>query len=201
MSRWKPLWAARKTAQAGRFAFPVQCKAALYSPPCSSSAWIISSSVIVGARALISSISDRSRSLRLWRRRTSPVDAPACSLEVSRESRLSKAASFCGRFRLPAATEHGRRQDLQRRSGHRQPLGSCQPFRAPAGCRRDFRLGLYPQKHDQEDQDRIQHDPHDVRRPTPSLLCGLLAHGGFSLGRNAARSACHREAGKSLGQT
>src|SRR5215510_10350898 len=41
---------------------------------------------------------------------------------------------------------------------------------------------VYPQKHDQEDEDRIRHDPHDVGSPTPSLLYSLLAHGGSSLG-------------------
>ena len=48
-----------------------------------------------------------------------------------------------------------------------------------AGYRRDFEPELYPQKHGQEDQDRVQRDPHDVG--TPSLLYGLLAHGEFSL--------------------
>ena len=37
-----------------------------------------------------------------------------------------------------------------------------------------------PQNHDQEDQDRIQHDPRDVGSPTPFLLYGLPAHGGLS---------------------
>jgi hypothetical protein len=50
-----------------------------------------------------------------------------------------------------------------------------------AGYRRDFKPELYPQKHGQEDQDRVQRDPHDVGSPTPPLLYGLLAHGKFSL--------------------
>src|SRR5262245_58047398 len=50
-----------------------------------------------------------------------------------------------------------------------------------AGYRRDFKPELYPQKHGQEDQDRVQRDPHDVGSPTSSLLYGLLAHGEFSL--------------------
>src|SRR5262249_14166931 len=50
-----------------------------------------------------------------------------------------------------------------------------------AGYRRDFKPELYPQKHGQEDQDRVQGDPHDVGSPTPSLLYSLLAHGKFSL--------------------
>src|SRR5262249_43963648 len=50
-----------------------------------------------------------------------------------------------------------------------------------AGYRRDFKPELYPQKHGQEDQDRVQRDPHDVGSPTPPLLYGLLAHGEFSL--------------------
>jgi hypothetical protein len=37
-----------------------------------------------------------------------------------------------------------------------------------------------PQNHDQEDQDRIQHDPRDVGSPTPFLLYGLPAHGELS---------------------
>src|SRR5262245_42788568 len=53
----------------------------------------------------------------------------------------------------------------------------CQPGTAVSLGR-----NVYPQKHDQEDQDRIHHDPHDVGSPTPSLLYSLLAHGGFSLG-------------------
>src|SRR5262249_6597227 len=40
---------------------------------------------------------------------------------------------------------------------------------------------LYPQKHGQEDQDRVQRDPHDVGSPPPPILYGLLAHGEFSL--------------------
>src|SRR5262249_22828688 len=50
-----------------------------------------------------------------------------------------------------------------------------------AGYRRDFKPELYPQKHGQEDQDRVQPDPPDVGSPTPPLLYGLLAHGEFSL--------------------
>jgi hypothetical protein len=37
---------------------------------------------------------------------------------------------------------------------------------------------VYPQKHHEENQDRIEHDPHDVGSPTPLLLYSLLAHGG-----------------------
>ena len=32
---------------------------------------------------------------------------------------------------------------------------------------------MYRQNHNQEDHHRLQHDPPDVRSPTPSLLCGL----------------------------
>ena len=46
---------------------------------------------------------------------------------------------------------------------------------------RHFKPELYPQKHGQEDQDRVQRDPHDFGRPTPPLVYGLLAHGEFSL--------------------
>src|SRR5262249_46090944 len=55
------------------------------------------------------------------------------------------------------------------------------PASALAGYRRDFKPELYPQKHGQEDQDRVQRDSHDVGSPTPPLLYGLLAHGEFSL--------------------
>jgi hypothetical protein len=54
-----------------------------------------------------------------------------------------------------------------------------------ARYRRDFKPELYPQKHGQEDQDRVQHDPHSVGSPTPSLLYSLLAHGEFSLALHA----------------
>src|SRR5215470_6718307 len=47
---------------------------------------------------------------------------------------------------------------------------------------RDFKPELYPQKHGQEDQDRVQRDPHDVGSPAPPLLYGLLAHGEILLG-------------------
>src|SRR5262245_58079624 len=50
---------------------------------------------------------------------------------------------------------------------------------------RDFKPELYPQKHGQEDQDRVQHDPHNVGSPTPSLVYSLLAHGEFSLASHA----------------
>src|SRR6516225_11089547 len=50
-----------------------------------------------------------------------------------------------------------------------------------AGYRRDFKPELYRQKHGQEDQDRVQRDPHNVGSPTPPLLNGLLAYGEFSL--------------------
>ena len=53
--------------------------------------------------------------------------------------------------------------------------------RASKDGHRDFKPELYPQKHGQEDQDRVQRDPHDVGSPTPPLLYGLLAHGEFSL--------------------
>jgi hypothetical protein len=52
------------------------------------------------------------------------------------------------------------------------PLTRCSP-RPLAQYRRDFKPELYPQKHDQEDQDRVQHDPHNVGSPTPSLLYSL----------------------------
>jgi hypothetical protein len=63
-----------------------------------------------------------------------------------------------------------------------------------------------PQKHDQENQDRIEHDPDDVGSRMPSLRYNLLVHGGSPQGRKrhawiAARSTCRREVGKSLGQT
>jgi hypothetical protein len=51
----------------------------------------------------------------------------------------------------------------------------------PKDGHRDFKPELYPQKHGQEDQDRVQRDPHDVGSPTPALPYGLLAHGEFSL--------------------
>src|SRR5215831_14985416 len=54
-----------------------------------------------------------------------------------------------------------------------------------ARYRRDFNPELYPQKHGQEDQDRVQHDPHNVGSPTPSLVYSLLAHGEFSLASHA----------------
>src|SRR5215471_15263276 len=63
-----------------------------------------------------------------------------------------------------------------------------------ARYRRDFKPELYPQKHGQEDQDRVQHDPHNVGSPTPSLLYSLLAYGEFSLASHAMvppYSACH----------
>src|SRR5215813_13260103 len=50
-----------------------------------------------------------------------------------------------------------------------------------AGYGRDFKPELCPQKHGQEDHDRVQRDPHDVGSPTPPILYGLLAHGKFSL--------------------
>ena len=64
-------------------------------------------------------------------------------------------------------------------------LGLRVAFQTPRGFQRraskdghrDFKPELYPQKHGQEDQDRVQRDPHDVGSPTPSLLYGLLAHG------------------------
>ena len=77
--------------------------------------------------------------------------------------------------------------------------GGCQ-----TGTAVSLGRNVYPQKHDQEDQDRIHHDPHDVGSPTPSLLYSPLAHGGFSLGSQcmgpptqAATERMHR----SLGQT
>jgi hypothetical protein len=78
-----------------------------------------------------------------------------------------------------------------------------------ARYRRDFKPELYPQKHGQEDQDRVQHDPHNVGSPTPSLLYSLLTHGAFSCGRKFykwpawsryAQPATERM-GRSLGQT
>jgi hypothetical protein len=72
--------------------------------------------------------------------------------------------------------------------------GGCQPGTAVSLGR-----NVCPQKHDQEDQDRIHHDPHDVGSPTPSLLYSLLAHGGFSLGSQCMGPPCHRTDGQVLG--
>src|SRR5215831_18097321 len=63
-----------------------------------------------------------------------------------------------------------------------------------------------PQKHDQENHDRIEHDPDDVGSRMPSLRYNLLVHGGSPQGRKphawiAAQSTCRRAVGKSLGQT
>src|SRR5262249_11988182 len=57
------------------------------------------------------------------------------------------------------------------------------PVVAPRTCERGpaVTLSLYPQKHGQEDQDRVQRDPHDVGSPPPPILYGLVAHGEFSL--------------------
>ena len=85
-----------------------------------------------------------------------------------------------------------------------RPLGVPSP-RLLEGYRRDFKPELYPQKHGQEDQDRVQRDPHDVGSPTPSLLYSLLAHGEFSLAQQCngspalAQSACHQTDGQVLG--
>src|SRR5215467_8490717 len=75
-----------------------------------------------------------------------------------------------------------------------------------AGYRRDFKPELYPQKHGQEDQDRVQRDPHDVGSPTPPILYGLL-NGEFSLAWQCngpppshSQPATKRK-DKSLGQT
>src|SRR6516225_966555 len=40
-----------------------------------------------------------------------------------------------------------------------------------------------PQKHDQENHDRIEHDPDDVGSRMPSLRYNLLVHGGSPQGR------------------
>src|SRR5262245_47939023 len=47
-----------------------------------------------------------------------------------------------------------------------------------AGYRRDFKPELYPQKHGQEDQDRVQRDPHYVGSPThlSSTACSLMVN-------------------------
>src|SRR5215467_3294458 len=63
-----------------------------------------------------------------------------------------------------------------------------------------------PQKHDQENHDRIEHDPDDVGSRMPSLRCNLLVHGGSPQGRKrhawiAVQSTCRRAVAKSLGQT
>ena len=58
---------------------------------------------------------------------------------------------------------------------------------------RDFKPELYPQKHGQEDQDRLQRDPHDVGKPTPPLLYGLLAHGEFSLAQQCNGPPSHSQ--------
>jgi hypothetical protein len=74
--------------------------------------------------------------------------------------------------------------------------GGCQPGTAVSLGR-----NVYPQKHDQEDQDRIRHDPHDVgsQRRLSSTACSLMA--GPPWGRNAwvPHSACHRMDGQVLG--
>ena len=83
------------------------------------------------------------------------------------------------------------------------PASSWRPYPIARRLSRRFGRNLYPQKHDQDDQDRIHHDPHDVGSPTPSLLHSLLAHGEFSLGSQckvpSPHSACHRTDGQVLG--
>src|SRR6516162_3737982 len=54
-----------------------------------------------------------------------------------------------------------------------------------------------PQKHDQENHDRIEHDPDDVGSRMPSLRYNLLVHGGKTAFRSEEhtselQSACRR---------
>src|SRR5262249_12346725 len=73
-----------------------------------------------------------------------------------------------------------------------------------AGYRRDFKPELYPFKHGQEDQARVQRDPYDVGSPTPPLTYSLLSLGEFSLAYRCNGSlhrvelACHLTAARDL---
>ena len=79
----------------------------------------------------------------------------------------------------------GRRQFHAARRRHRTESPQIgQPRwirRHPKDGHRELKPELYPQKHGQEDQDRVERDPHDVGSPTPPILDGLLAHAEFSL--------------------
>ena len=132
-------------------------------------------------------------------------------MNTSSSSRSATPHFRCARTRRTVATSRSNSIGLASNSSHpvaiafsRSPASACAdkammgmswvcelPFRRHAashpsttgieGRPRDFKPELYPQKHGQEDQDRLQRDPHDVGKPTPPLLYGLLAHGEFSL--------------------
>ena len=81
----------------------------------------------------------------------------------------------------------------------RRPVGV--PTQLPAGCPVALGRNVYPQKHDQDDQDRIHQDPHDVGSPTPSLLhsCSLMANSPWGHNARSLPPACHRTDGQVLG--
>jgi hypothetical protein len=62
--------------------------------------------------------------------------------------------------------------------------------RHPARSAGSMALGrnVYPHNHDDENQDRIKHNPHNVGSPTPPLLYSLLAHCGCHWTRHIC---CH----------
>jgi hypothetical protein len=117
--------------------------------------------------------------------------APLCCRDnpTSRNPiRLGDAACCCARAAsgqataAPPSSVRNSRRLISNMARFPPPASAGVPSpRLLAGYRRDFKPELFPQKHGQEDQDRVQRDPHDVGRPTPPLLYGLLAHGEFSL--------------------
>ena len=80
---------------------------------------------------------------------------------------------------------------------------SCQTPRSRAETK-NF-AGLYPHKHGQEDQDRVQRDPHDVGSPTPpsSMACSLMVNSPWRSNATgpspSTQPACHQTDGQVLG--
>src|ERR1700757_2052641 len=97
-------------------------------------------------------------------------------------NRFPAARTASGKAAAPPSSVRNSRRLISNMARFPPPASAGVPSpRLLAGYRRDFKPELYPQKHGQEDQDRVQRDPHEVGSPTPPLLYGLLAPGEFSL--------------------
>src|SRR5262249_31205801 len=99
-------------------------------------------------------------------------NSPLSSLPTHRSTRVGTGHAAAV---PPSNVMNSRRLMSNKGLPPRRPVGV--PTQLPAGYPVALGRNVYPQKHDQDDQDRVQRDPHDVGSPTASILYGLLAHG------------------------